>query len=251
VPMTDSSQRVTGFTGFSEVDTANLRTELFADSAAAGSTLLDSTRQAWTYVEGCKTFALNKYDSPQGAIFEANVRDDDVSTCHDNPKQRLAAFGGRQFPHPAVQDTTRPGTDCHGPIGSMTSLRDDRASAVHGGTWTTWDGCTVRDDVINSKNYDACGFAGVRTITVADPLGARLQPGGMSLTYLYVPNGTVVPNNDVPVGDFPLLPPGAIDTGLREGVNQLWTVPTDHFGIYVVRGVGAERWPLTTSPPSC
>lgn len=120
--------------------------------------------------------------------------------------------------------------------------------------WTTANGgCLVRIDVVGDSPGPAhCGYQAARFITTGVPIGRRYTNDLDDATYVRDPENVLgdpaVASAFDPQAE---LPPGAIDTGLRQQATELWVDPKNQSAIYLVAGASVERWPLDPSPPGC
>ena len=108
-------------------------------------------------------------------------------------------------------------------------------------------GCLVRIDVLADRpGPEHCGFQSVRVLITGDPLGTPYTTASDDIEY--------VRDADNVMGLAPglvlqtTLPATAIDSGYRSASGeQLWTVPDDTSGVYVVGDAGVEWWPRAES----
>jgi hypothetical protein len=106
--------------------------------------------------------------------------------------------------------------------------------------WTDADGAAVATDVITSyRGAEHCDWESVTFLSFQDRQYVRDPAGRLT-------DGVVAP--------FELdadLPADAEDTGLRSGVAELWTSPSDDRRVFVVTPDRTEVWPATARLVAC
>jgi hypothetical protein len=87
-------------------------------------------------------------------------------------------------------------------------------------------------------------------IITGQSLGEPYTTAADSVSYVRDPEG-VFGNAGLTAGfdADATLPDDAVDSGYRAGDAELWTVPDDPSGIYIVAGDTVERWPRGEDPP--
>ena len=225
-----------------------------------GSALVDQANRPWSYLaeSACRDYTTTRYQSPVGALFEVRTAiagellgsQRTETDPYDCPTHVLVGLDG-VFPQPNG-GATGPPKNCHSPFGSITDVPGERpyTSQFYDGDWSTWDNCLVRIDVIFSKTLSANCGGPARTITFADDVGQPMGPVARTLTYLRDPFG-VVPGNRGALLHSVAVPRVAVDSGLRHGTDELWTVPGDQSAIYVVTPQGVDRWPRLSEATHC
>lgn len=252
VPLDAAGNLVNDFSGFSEEHSADDVVGIDPPIALISSTLVDQNNDPWTYSTGCLEPQAIRYPSPSGPMYEAQLQD--AATCARQLSEGhyLVGRNDRYFPHSDVDALGQPPFDCAGPRGSQTDLRGEpfAARSLADGAWSTWDGCVVRVNVIESQILSAaCGWDSARIITVAATVGDQIIRAADEVTYLRDPLA-VVPNV-VPLRFDAALPANAVDTGLRFGAEQLWVTEPRDDAIYIVAAGGVERWPAVPGRASC
>jgi len=114
--------------------------------------------------------------------------------------------------------------------------------------WQTYDGCAVRLDFIMTRS-GAC-VAGVDEVLTDWPVGLTHDHHDYRL-FVRDPNGVSTPENAKGFDPHASLPPGAEDTGLRQGGSALWMIPQEAQFIWIVGSEGVERWPRERSQIAC
>ena len=139
------------------------------------------------------------------------------------------------------------GGSCPRPAGSITDLAAEPAySATYLHRWSV-DGCSVRLDVLMSRD----GGCGPTDMVMGSPLGAIAEAGNARI---YVRGDTTLLGGGAAgfQPDAPL-PPSAIDTGFRQDVKELWMVPNDDAYVFIRSSDNGrvEAWSLDRSPIGC
>jgi hypothetical protein len=106
--------------------------------------------------------------------------------------------------------------------------------------WNTWDGCTLRLDVITTR-HGGC-IDGVDDMVLTWPLEVMKKPYVNLRIYTRDPAHKV--SDQVPgyLADTQL-PGSAVDSGLRQDGRALWLMPGDDMFVWLVSDTGVERWP--------
>lgn len=162
---------------------------------------------------------------------------------------------------PAVGPTTTSPANlgaviCDSPPGSATDVASEPDWRRYGDyrAWTTADGCLVRIDVLADRpGPDHCGWQTARVIIATIPIGKRYSNEGNAASYVRDPDNVFGdPATAAAFDPNAELPPGAADTGFRQGPTELWTDPADGgSAIYLVTGRTVERWPFDPRPAVC
>jgi len=106
--------------------------------------------------------------------------------------------------------------------------------------WKTWDGCTLRLDVVMTR-HGGC-IDGVDDIVFAWPLEVTKKPYPNLRIYTRDPGHKA--SDQVPgVLADAQLPAAAVDTGLRQDDRALWLTPSDGTFAWLVSTSGTERLP--------
>lgn len=136
---------------------------------------------------------------------------------------------------------------CPSEPGSPTDLDAEPATWLAFGTylrWTDGEGCSVRIDVISHiQGATHCDYQAAEYLTIGRPLGASIdgaEPGQIA-RFVWDPTG-VLPGGPwgetLPVDE---LPPGAVDTGYRRDLAELW-LDGEAGALYRVVGDRAQAW---------
>jgi hypothetical protein len=157
------------------------------------------------------------------------------------------SVGGAMLTPPASTPTATAtsASDCDAPDLDVANEPDWRRHADYR-EWTR-NGCLVRIDVLADRpGPEHCGWQSARVIITGEPLGARYTSSVDAVEYIRDPDDVL----GFAAGFEPeaVLPENAVDTGYRSGESELWIVPEDSSGIYLVDATGAERWPRGESP---
>jgi hypothetical protein len=168
-----------------------------------------------------------------------------------------ACLSGRQTEE-ASQQATRAASGpssggCVKP-GSATDVdQEPHYSANYPQRWTTAEGCSVRLDVLMTRQgQDACGGTKAADVLMGWPLGSSHQKPHPYRIFVHDPDNVF---GDLRISrafeEDAKLPEDAIDTGYRQEGTELWMRPHDDAFIYLVSDERVERWPRDASPPVC
>ena len=136
---------------------------------------------------------------------------------------------------------------CPSPAGSITDLAAEPSySAPYLHRWSV-DGCAVRLDVLMSRDSGCSAM----NLLMGTPLGASSENGNPRI---YVRGDTTgLGGGATGFRRDGALPTSAIDTGFRQGANELWSDPGDDtfvFSRYSEEG-RVEAWPRDPAPIGC
>lgn len=153
----------------------------------------------------------------------------------------------------AAESVSPPPPGCVEP-GTETDVEDEpdhRADYLR--RWARADGCPVRFDVLVTRvpppDFHCQGWP--PELAMGTPLGAR-TPDTPARIYVRDPEGFFGdPALQAGFARLPAPPPGATDTGYRQGDTQLWMDPDDDTFVYLVAPDGTERWPKHTHVVGC
>jgi len=108
-------------------------------------------------------------------------------------------------------------------------------------------GCLVRIDVLADRpGPDHCDFQSVRVLITGDPLGTLYTTASDDVEY--VRDVSDVMGLAAGLVLDTALPATAVDSGYRSASGeQLWIIPDDPSGVYIVGDPGVEWWPRAES----
>lgn len=148
--------------------------------------------------------------------------------------------------------TTSSCLKAHGAVVDVDREPDRSSESVK--RWETEDGCSVRLDFLLSRmGSESCGGEATGDILIDGRLTKELfKDSKDNLTYVRDPENIF--GDDLIASSFKEFsqpPPKTVDTGYRQGTQELWLDPSDTDFVYLVDSETAERWPLDPNPSGC